>query len=60
MCNVDENIVEQLDFCPECETKTIIENEWGEEYCSQCGLIVRSPYTYVGGQRIILPYGIKI
>lgn len=28
MCNVDENIVEQLDFCP--ETKTIIENEWGK------------------------------
>ncbi|KZX11355.1 hypothetical protein MBORA_16000 [Methanobrevibacter oralis] len=46
--------------CPECETKTIIENDWGEEYCSKCGLVVRTSFDYVGGLKINLPYGKKI
>lgn len=60
MCNTKNNNVEQLDICPECESKTIIENDWGEEYCSKCGLVVRTSFDYVGGLKINLPYGKKI
>lgn len=44
--------------CPECENN-IITNEWGEEYCETCGLVTRTNYNYVAGQKINLPFGLK-
>lgn len=50
---------EPLNKCPKCE-EPIEEDEWGEEYCSKCGLVTRSHYPYVASQKIIFPYGIKL
>ena len=44
--------------CPECRGN-IITDESGEEYCNDCGLITRTHYPYVAGQRIIVDYGLK-
>ena len=44
--------------CPECN-QNIITDEWGEEYCNNCGLVTRTHYPYVAGQKIHLPFGIK-
>lgn len=44
--------------CPECRSN-IITDEWGEEYCSNCGLVTRTHYQYVAGQSIVLPFGLK-
>ena len=49
---------EKLYQCPECRS-SIITDEWGEEYCETCGLVTRSHYNYVAGQKINLPYGLK-
>lgn len=49
---------QQIYRCPECE-KNIITDEWGEEYCSNCGLVTRAHYPYVAGQRINLVFGLK-
>ena len=44
--------------CPDCGDN-IIHDEWGEEYCESCGLVTRTPYDYVAGFKITLPYGRK-
>ena len=49
---------EPISNCPECRS-VIITDEWGEEYCSNCGLITRTYYDYVAGQHINLPFGLK-
>ena len=49
---------EQIYICPECH-KNIITDEWGEEYCSNCGLVTRTYYDYVAGLRLELPFGRK-
>lgn len=45
--------------CPECKEHINID-EWGEEYCPECGLITRTHYKYNAGIQIRLPYGIKL
>ena len=44
--------------CPECQS-IIVTDEWGEEYCSKCGLVTRSYYDYVAGMSIKVPFGLK-
>lgn len=44
--------------CPECRSN-IITDTWGEEYCSNCGLVTRTYYNYVAGKPIKLPFGLK-
>lgn len=44
--------------CPICRGN-IITDTWGEEYCSVCGLVTRTSYPYVAGQKIHLDYGVK-
>lgn len=50
---------EHINTCPECHS-IIITDEWGEEYCSNCGIVTRSFYQYVAGQKIKLHYGCKV
>lgn len=45
-------------MCPECRGN-IITDESGEEYCKNCGLVTRTHYPYVAGQRFIVDYGLK-
>ena len=47
-----------LHKCPECRG-TISSDEQGEEFCTDCGLVTRTFYLYVAGQKITLPYGLK-
>ena len=47
-----------LHICPECRG-TITSDESGEEFCTECGLVTRSFYHYVAGQKMTLPYGLK-
>ena len=49
---------ENIYRCPECRGN-IITDDWGEEYCTNCGLVTRTHYPYTAGQPISLPYGIK-
>lgn len=49
---------ENIHQCPECRGK-IITDEWGEEYCENCGLVTRTQIRYVAGHKIRLPYGLK-
>ena len=51
---------EQLLFCPECEGRIKTDEDSGEEYCPECGLIVSGPYPYVAGEKISYPYGLRI
>lgn len=53
-------IVEQLHFCPECGTRLDNDLDKGDDYCPNCGLITRSSSEYTMGQKIRLPYGLKI
>lgn len=50
---------EPLRKCPHCHA-TITNDEWGEEYCPQCGAITRNNYPYMAGQLHDLPYGLKL
>ena len=60
MCTEDEYI-ENIEKCPECETLTIrLSEDKSYEYCTQCGLITRASIEYVAGQRLDLPYGILL
>lgn len=49
---------DNINMCPQCRDN-IITDEWGEEYCECCGLVTRTHYPYVAGQRIVLDYGLK-
>lgn len=64
MCHdedLEEEIYENIEKCPECETLTIkLSEDKSYEYCTQCGLITRASNDYVAGQRIDLPYGILL
>ena len=60
MCAEDE-IIENIEKCPECETLTIqLSENKSYEYCTRCGLITRASIEYAAGQKIDLPYGILI
>lgn len=52
---------ESLQYCPECggEVEYSSEDE-DEAYCTSCGLITSASSQYVAGQKIILPYGIRL
>ena len=57
----DEDLIENLEKCPECKTFTIqLSENRSYEYCTRCGLITRASITYVAGRKIDLPYGILI
>ena len=49
---------DKIYVCPECRS-SIVSDEWGEEYCSNCGLVTRTHYQYTAGQRLVLDYGLK-
>ena len=49
---------ENIYRCPECRGN-IITDDQGEEYCTDCGLVTRTQYSYTAGQPILLPYGLK-
>lgn len=52
---------EDVEVCPECGTRTIVlDEDKCEEYCTQCGYITRAASCYVGGRKIVLPYGLII
>lgn len=44
--------------CPECGNP--LDNAEDEIYCKHCGLVTSASIRYVAGQKICLPYGIKI
>lgn len=49
---------EPINQCPVCGGE-IITDEWGEEYCNQCGLVTRTHYDYAAGVKIFLDFGLK-
>lgn len=56
---VDISILDDLEICPECKTRTIIfDEEKCEEYCINCGTITRASSKYVAGDLIELYYGL--
>lgn len=58
---LDINILDDPELCPECRTRTIIlDEEKCEEYCTQCGTITRAASRYVAGKPIELAYGLII
>ena len=58
---LDINILDNPEICPECRTRTIIlDEEKCEEYCTQCGTITRAASRYVAGKQIELAYGLII
>ena len=58
---LDINILDDPELCPECRTRTIIlDEEKCEEYCTQCGTITRAASRYVAGKQIELAYGLII
>lgn len=52
---------ESLRYCPECggEVEYSSEDE-DEAYCTECGLITSASIRYVAGNKIDLPYGIRL
>ena len=50
---------ENIYRCPECRGNIITDIDSGEEYCTCCGLVTRTHYPYVAGQRLMLDYGLK-
>ena len=59
-CDEEEVPAEQLLFCPECEGEILTDEDSDEEYCRDCGLVVRGPYPYTAGVQIDYPYGLRI
>ena len=45
--------------CPFC-AKTLVEDETGQVYCPQCGLVCQDSTAYISGIRHCLPYGLKL
>ena len=52
---------ESLRYCPECggEVEYSSEDE-DEAYCTRCGLVTSASIRYVAGNKIDLPYGIRL
>ena len=58
---LDIDILDDPELCPECGTRTIIlEEQKCEEYCIICGSITRAASRYVAGNKIDLAYGLII
>ena len=52
---------ESLKYCPECGAEVEYSSEDEDEaYCTHCGLITSASSQYVAGQKIYLPYGIRL
>ena len=50
-----------LNKCPECGHQIeYTDEDETEAYCTHCGLIVASSIQYVAGQKIDLPYGLRL
>ena len=47
--------------CTECNNTTLTyDRDRCEIYCTKCGLVHASNISFVGGTRIIYPYGLRI
>lgn len=58
---LDIDILDDPEICPECKTRTIIlDEEKCEEYCVTCGIITRAASRYVAGKKVDLAYGLII
>lgn len=58
---LDIDILDDPEICPECGTRTIILDETKcEEYCHRCGTITRAASRYVAGNQVDLAYGLII
>lgn len=58
---LDIDILDDPEICPECGTRTIIlDKEKCEEYCEMCGTITRASSRYVAGIKVDLTYGLII
>lgn len=51
---------EQLLVCPECGDELDHDEDYDEDYCPHCGLVVSGPYPYTAGERLDYPYGLRI
>lgn len=50
-----------LNRCPECGNEIVYSSEDEDEsYCTHCGLVVSASIQYCAGQKIDLPYGLRI
>lgn len=58
---LDIDILDDPEICPECGTHTIIlDEDKMEEYCLICGTITRASSRYVAGKKVDLAYGLII
>lgn len=48
-----------LKVCPECKCQDLEEYK-GMSICKSCGLVLTGSNDYVGGVKIIYPYGLSI
>ena len=53
---------ESLKYCPECngEIEYSSTDDEDEAYCTKCGLVTSASIRYVAGQKIDLPYGLRL
>lgn len=51
---------EHLTTCPECGDNLDHDEDYDEDYCPSCGLVVSGPYPYIAGRPISYPYGLRI
>lgn len=51
-----------LKYCPECNGEIEYTNpdDQDEAYCTKCGLVTSASIRYVAGQKIDLPYGLRL
>lgn len=61
-CQYDDEDVpeEQLLVCPECGEQLDHDEDYDEDYCPTCGLVVSGPYPYTAGEPVDYPYGLRI
>lgn len=52
---------DSLRYCPECHHEIEYNTEDEDEaYCTYCGLVTSASIRYVAGQKIDLPYGLRL
>ena len=47
-------------YCPECGGELESSEDEDESYCTSCGLVTSASTQYVAGQKIDLPYGLRL
>lgn len=53
-------VIPQPSTCPECGCELITTIDEDETICPDCGLITSASIRYVAGDKIDLPYGIRL